>query len=272
MTTCIGRDPLCPCADGDACHYRDTPTTKGWSVPMQPEPVAVGIFKARAYLTDETVGYDRFVADMYSLGRGTHDALITILSGDVPSYLESQNKVAAPPLPAPQCKGIPRKGCNYLAACDRLCNKCGKVHHHHQMVAQFNAPQPEPLTDAQIDERIDAAVAEERERIARHFDSRDKGVGGFYDAHEPAEIIKEVDDMAEMHKPHLIERLRECLPTAADGPDHRVWCSVRGSDLREAVAELEVQREALTAAMDEVDRLRALLKLMLSLSPVHDRA
>jgi polyhydroxyalkanoate synthesis regulator phasin len=63
--------------------------------------------------------------------------------------------------------------------------------------------------------------------------------------------------MAEMHKSHLIERLRECLPTAADGPDNRVWCSVRGSDLREAVAELEVQREALTAAMDEVDRLRA---------------
>jgi hypothetical protein len=118
---------------------------------------------------------------------------------------------------------------------------------------------------------IDAAVAAERERIAAHFDSRDKGVGGFYDAHEPAEIIRamsevdgnaklhrnEVDDMAEMHKPNLIERLRECLPTAADGPDHRVWCSVRGDDLREAVAELEVQREALTAAMDEVDRLRA---------------
>jgi len=94
MTTCIGRDPLCPCADGDACHYRDTPTTKGW-----------------------------------------------------PTFSQ-----------------------------------------------------------------------------------------------------------AEMHKPHLIERLRECLPTAADGPDHRVWCNVRGSDLREAVAELEVQREALPAPQPE--RLR----------------
>jgi len=30
---CIGRDPLCPCQDGDACHYRDTPTTKAWPVP-----------------------------------------------------------------------------------------------------------------------------------------------------------------------------------------------------------------------------------------------
>ena len=153
--TCIGRDPLCPCADGDACHYRDTPTTKGW-----------------------------------------------------PTFSQAD---------------------------------------------------------------IDAAVAAERERIAAHFDARDFGVGGFYDAHEPAQIIrtmdevdenaklhrKEVDDMAEMHKPHLIERLRECLPTAADGPDHRVWCNVRGSDLREAVAEIAVQREALTAAMDELERVRA---------------
>lgn len=32
--------------------------------------------------------------------------------------------------------------------------------------------------------------AHERERIAAHFDSRDKGVGGFYDPHEPAQIIR----------------------------------------------------------------------------------
>lgn len=35
------------------------------------------------------------------------------------------------------CKGIPRTGCNYLADCDRVCNKCGKVHNHDQMVAGF---------------------------------------------------------------------------------------------------------------------------------------
>jgi hypothetical protein len=74
--TCIGRDPLCPCQDGGACHYRDSGKTKGFPVP----------------------------------------------------------------------------------------------------------------TFSQAD--IDAAVAEERERIARHFDARDKGCGGFYDAHEPAEIIR----------------------------------------------------------------------------------
>lgn len=27
---CIGRDPSCPCNDGDACHYKDTPRTKAW--------------------------------------------------------------------------------------------------------------------------------------------------------------------------------------------------------------------------------------------------
>ena len=37
---------------------------------------------------------------------------------------------------------------------------------------------------------LDAAVAAERERIAKHFDSLDKGVGGFYDPHEPAWIIR----------------------------------------------------------------------------------
>jgi hypothetical protein len=28
------------------------------------------------------------------------------------------------------------------------------------------------------------------EAAAQHFDSRDKGAGGFYDPHEPAEIIR----------------------------------------------------------------------------------
>lgn len=37
---------------------------------------------------------------------------------------------------------------------------------------------------------VASAVAAERERIARHFDERDTGAGGFYDPHEPAEIIR----------------------------------------------------------------------------------
>jgi hypothetical protein len=41
----------------------------------------------------------------------------------------------------PLCKGIPRRGCNYLNPCDTVCNKCGEIHHHHQMVAHFEAAQ-----------------------------------------------------------------------------------------------------------------------------------
>jgi hypothetical protein len=41
----------------------------------------------------------------------------------------------------PLCKGIPRRGCNYLNPCDTPCNKCGEIHHHHQMVAHFEAAQ-----------------------------------------------------------------------------------------------------------------------------------
>jgi hypothetical protein len=55
----------------------------------------------------------------------------------------------------PLCKGIPRRGCNYLAPCDTVCNKCGEIHHHHQMVAQFQAaqqPEQEPLTDTYVQE------------------------------------------------------------------------------------------------------------------------
>lgn len=41
-----------------------------------------------------------------------------------------------------------------------------------------------------VDTERERAVATERERLACEFDRRDKGVGGFYDPHEPAEIIR----------------------------------------------------------------------------------
>jgi len=38
-STCIGKDPRCPCNDGDACHYKDCGDTKALPVPAaQPEP------------------------------------------------------------------------------------------------------------------------------------------------------------------------------------------------------------------------------------------
>ena len=38
---CIGNDPACPCQDGDACHYRDTATTKAWPIPQREHMEAV---------------------------------------------------------------------------------------------------------------------------------------------------------------------------------------------------------------------------------------
>jgi len=35
----VGKDPRCPCQDGDACHYKDCKGTKAWPVP-QAEPVS----------------------------------------------------------------------------------------------------------------------------------------------------------------------------------------------------------------------------------------
>jgi len=61
--------------------------------------------------------------------------------------IEKCNAALAQPAQEPvanQCKGIPRKGCNYLTACDRVCNKCGEIHHHHQMVANFTFPPQRP--------------------------------------------------------------------------------------------------------------------------------
>lgn len=42
-------------------------------------PAGTVFLKARAYQTDETFGYDRWVADQYSCGRGVRDAIIVLL-------------------------------------------------------------------------------------------------------------------------------------------------------------------------------------------------
>ena len=55
---------------------------------------------------------------------------------------------------------------------------CMFLWHHGATTTQPVQPAPENIATA------------ERERIARHFDERDKGIGGFYDPHEPAEIIR----------------------------------------------------------------------------------
>lgn len=37
QSSCIGSDPLCPCQDGDSCHYVSTKKTKAFPIP-QSEP------------------------------------------------------------------------------------------------------------------------------------------------------------------------------------------------------------------------------------------
>lgn len=50
------------------------------------------------------------------------------------------------------------------------------------------------ISDAQpVQPAPENIAAAERERIARHFDERDKGTGGFYDPYEPAEIIRALE-------------------------------------------------------------------------------
>ena len=74
-------------------------------------------------------------------------------------WLDASLKERAQPAQEPvanQCKGIPRKGCNYLTACDRVCNKCGEIHHHHQMVANFTFPPQRPWVG--LDEQDFSAI------------------------------------------------------------------------------------------------------------------
>jgi hypothetical protein len=61
MTTpkppCIGNDPLCPCQDGDACHYKDAGKTKAWPVrPKLPEPDH-GYHARTGYTADQLRAY-----------------------------------------------------------------------------------------------------------------------------------------------------------------------------------------------------------------------
>lgn len=37
------------------------------------------VVKARAWYSDQTFGYDRWLADEYSLGKGTNDCLIVVI-------------------------------------------------------------------------------------------------------------------------------------------------------------------------------------------------
>ena len=64
------------------------------------------------------------------------------------------------------CPGIPSIGCNYTAICNQLCNKCGKVHHSHQLnipaVAQVVQSAEKPTVEAIREANRLAILAEGR--------------------------------------------------------------------------------------------------------------
>ena len=41
------------------------------------------------------------------------------------------------------CRGIPRAGCNYLAECETVCNKCGQLHAVRFIPAEQAQPEPD---------------------------------------------------------------------------------------------------------------------------------
>lgn len=55
---------------------------------------------------------------------------------------------------------------------------------------------------------LPALLAAERERIAVHFDSRDKDSGGFYEPHEPAKIIRALGPNVKVEPPRAAEEQR----------------------------------------------------------------
>jgi len=54
--TCLGKDPRCPCQDGDACHYKDCGDTKALLVPAA-QPAQRKPLTDKQILADETLRY-----------------------------------------------------------------------------------------------------------------------------------------------------------------------------------------------------------------------
>lgn len=50
------------------------------------------------------------------------------------------------------------------------------------------------ISNSTDDTALRARLRQERERVAQEFDRRNTGTGGFYDEHEPAEIIRNMGD------------------------------------------------------------------------------
>lgn len=53
---CIGHDPLCPCQDGDSCHYRDTADTRAMQRPDAGAPPALVALVPHTRIMQDTGG------------------------------------------------------------------------------------------------------------------------------------------------------------------------------------------------------------------------
>jgi len=51
--TCIGKDPRCPCQDGDACHYKDCGDTKARPVAQPEQEPVISAWSLREVYFDE---------------------------------------------------------------------------------------------------------------------------------------------------------------------------------------------------------------------------
>lgn len=84
MSDCIGRDPTCPCHDGDLCHYKDAPdgSTKGWPVP-----------RARSKVADRETTITDFELEneWRTLGFSCRDAWLTwrLAAVEIPAVIEN---------------------------------------------------------------------------------------------------------------------------------------------------------------------------------------
>ena len=88
--------------------------------------------------------------ELERFGRGEGGGLpLTVLVEALREALAQPVQPADPYLK--RCPGIPAMGCNYTATCNEFCNKCGKVHHLHQLntpaIAQPVQPNLPPFGD-----------------------------------------------------------------------------------------------------------------------------
>lgn len=158
---CIGGDHLCPCQDGDACHYKDCGDgTKALPIPEVPQELV-------AKRSDRTTQEFMFGMRVLNWNRAQQDPPIDIgrelwTADEIMKLATPQPQPAAPQEPVSQ----QHWGTTYRAVCAAVeaCKQAGGMHLSidryvnktqitHDALGTDTAPQPQRprLTDAEID-------------------------------------------------------------------------------------------------------------------------